>query len=154
MSRMKTVRAALLAVLTTAVAVFAAPSPSMADGDNYHSVCTSWTVRCQTGVEVVGPAGVCDTANADNGSTIVCVDYYGDYVYVKDNDADGRSAMGFVSAENGIAYRYCRNPHGAGSWAKCNFDWAEAGGHAVRAGTLPSYSAEMRLQRLWTFYDN
>ncbi|GAA3483060.1 hypothetical protein GCM10018966_075920 [Streptomyces yanii] len=51
-----------------------------------------------------------------------------DYVYVRDGQAEGHVAIGkIVAMEGSIATRYCRNPDGYGTWAKCNFDWAESG---------------------------
>ncbi|MEQ4305380.1 hypothetical protein ABNF97_29035 [Plantactinospora sp. B6F1] len=140
--------------MVTAVGVFAAPTPSMADGDLYFVGCEGAYASCQTGVKVSYPVGVCTTAPASTyGATIVCVEYDGDYVYVKDNDADGRSAMARIDSERGLAYRYCRNTHGAGSWARCNFNWSEAGQKQVRAGVRVNY-ATMPLRHLWSFSNN
>ncbi len=146
-------RGGLLALVVTAVAVFAAPTPSMAAGDNYFISCDAAFSSCQTGKKVSSPAGVCGIASAYYGSTIVCVDYYGDYVYVKDNKADGYAAMAVIESDRGIAYRFCRNPHGNGSWAKCNFDWSEPAKKQVEGGILQN-SVTMPLAILWSFSNN
>lgn len=147
------IRAGLLALAVTAVTVFATSTPSMAGGDLYFVGCESASASCQTGVKVSYPAGVCTTAGAYYGSTIVCVDYYGDYVYVKDNHADGFAAMAYIESEYGLRDRYCRNPHTAGTWARCNFDWSESGRKEVSAGILQNY-ATMPLDYLWSFSNN
>ncbi|MEJ3746139.1 hypothetical protein WEI85_22975 [Actinomycetes bacterium KLBMP 9797] len=147
------IRAGVVALLATAVAVFAVPAPSMADDDYYNPCFASW-VSCQTGVKVSYPAGVCGSVSATYGATTVCVDYVGDYVYVEDNDADTHSAMAFIANDNGdVLDRYCRNPHGAGSWARCNFDWAESGYKRVHGGIRTSYTS-MLLAYRWQFANN
>ncbi|KAB1903172.1 hypothetical protein [Micromonospora sp. AMSO31t] len=123
----KRVRGAFLAFVMTAVAVFAAPTPSMADGDLYFVGCEGSYASCLIGTKVGLPSGQCMTASASYGSTQVCIEYSGDYVYVRDGLADGRSAMARIDSELGLAYRYCRNTQGAGTWVRCNFDWSEAG---------------------------
>jgi hypothetical protein len=54
----------------------------------------------------------------------------GDYTFVKDQCADGRSATAQVIVYNKDqsirSRKYCRNSHGAGTWARCNFDWVES----------------------------
>jgi hypothetical protein len=143
-----TLRGALLALATTVIAVFALQSPSMAD-ENYHSSCAEASVSCQNGVEVAGPQGECKTAGSGYASTIVCVDYSGDFVYVKDNKPDSRSALGYVTSQDGsVTARICRNAHGNDSWARCNFDWAESGKKWVEGGYL---SNPLTLQQLWNF---
>ncbi|SCL44543.1 hypothetical protein GA0070606_0339 [Micromonospora citrea] len=146
-------QAAALALVATAVAVFVAPKPSMAGGDPYFVGCESSSASCQTGVKVAGPVGVCMTESATYASTSVCLDYNGDHVYVRDGSADGRSAMARIDSERGLAYRYCRNTHGHGSWARCNFDWSEAGRKTVNAGYRQNY-ATMPLSYLWSFSNN
>ncbi|WP_189047283.1 hypothetical protein [Micromonospora sonchi] len=83
--------------------------------------------------------------------TSVCIDYDGDYVYVKDGKADGYAAMALVYSANGVNTRLCRNNHGNGTWAKCNFNWAEAGRHAVSAGYKEQFHI-LRLDYLWEWY--
>ncbi|MEJ3746138.1 hypothetical protein WEI85_22970 [Actinomycetes bacterium KLBMP 9797] len=150
---MRTFRAGVLALVLTAVAVFAAPPPSMAAGDLYFVGCEGSYASCQTGVEVAGPVGVCRTTGSAYHSTQVCIDYNGDYVYVRDGQVDDRSAMARIDSELGLAYRYCRNPYGYNSWARCNFDWSEAGEKEVYAGYRSNY-ATMPLGYLWSFSNN
>ncbi|TDB78806.1 MULTISPECIES: hypothetical protein [unclassified Micromonospora] len=83
-------------------------------------------------------------------STIVCVDYSGDYVYVKDNDADSYSGLAYIWSQYGVADRYCRNTHGNGTWARCNFDWSEDGTKRVRGGVRYSHNS-WAAGHLWEF---
>jgi hypothetical protein len=70
----------------------------------------------------------------------------GDIWYVHDLEADGRSAIvvweDWVCGGSGfceVIYRQgvCRNPHGKGTWAKCNKDYSETDSHVFyfAAGT-------------------
>ncbi|MEV4758658.1 hypothetical protein AB0J86_26640 [Micromonospora sp. NPDC049559] len=146
-------QAGLLTLVATAATVFGTATPSMADGDQYWVGCESASSSCQTGVKVSYPAGVCTTASSYYGSTAVCIDYYGDWVYVKDGDADGFAAMAHIEADAGVRDRYCRNPHTAGTWARCHFDWSESARKEVSGGTLQNY-ATMPLDYLWSFSNN
>lgn len=60
----------------------------------------------------------------------------GDYIYVKDTCPDGLTALGIFQYTVGTTgYRLrCRNPHGAGTVARCNFNWPEKGTKAFYAG--------------------
>ncbi|MEJ3746140.1 hypothetical protein WEI85_22980 [Actinomycetes bacterium KLBMP 9797] len=150
MNRMKTLRVGFVALVAAVTGVFVAPAPSMADGDYYDACSASW-VSCQTGTRVYSTAGYCETIVAEYGSTRICVDYDGDYVYVYDGAGDQNSAMGYISNNIGdVLDRHCRNPYGAGTWARCNFDWAEAGPKDVSAGIRFS-STSWRYGYLWTF---
>jgi hypothetical protein len=140
-------RGALYILAATAVAVFALQSPSMAD-ESWNGNCASASVSCQTGVAVSGPQGECVTASDFRHSTVACVVYDGDYVYVKDGQADGHSAVAGVWSDSNSTHRLCRNTLGNGKWARCNFDWPEAGGHHVEAGYLES-SSSMNTMVLW-----
>lgn len=122
---------ARFAVGTVAVgaAVFGYPSASWAD-DNYFVFCSKSTVSCQTGAETGTPWGAADSCNEEPYTdTNVCIKYDGDIVYVYDGSADGNSAIALVhigdAGEGHVANRWCRNPHGLGSWARCNFNWPE-----------------------------
>ncbi|GAA4260809.1 hypothetical protein [Dactylosporangium darangshiense] len=153
-NRVKVFRAGFVALVVTAIAVFAAPTPSMAGGDQYFVACEGVWASCQTGTKVAGPVGVCLMADAYYHSTIVCIDYDGDYVYVKDNKADGQSAMARIDSDRGdVLTRYCRNTHGNGTWARCNFNWSEAGEKTVYGGHLINY-ATMPVDYLWSFSNN
>jgi hypothetical protein len=58
--------------------------------------------------------------------------YDGDYVYVYDGAIDGYSAIAEVQSPSGsVNFRYCRNAHGYGTWARCNFDWLEPQRHEL-----------------------
>ncbi|WP_460807511.1 hypothetical protein [Micromonospora zhanjiangensis] len=133
--------------MTTVVVVFAAPTPASAAEDWYY-LCGVYP--CQTGVEVGAAEGVCMTGPA---STRVCVKYDGDYVYVLDGKADGNAAMGIIDSEKGIGRRYCRNPHGNGTWARCNFDWSESGKKSVFGGVKYDHIS-MYYEFLWSFSNN
>lgn len=140
-------RGAFLAVLATMVAVFTLQSPGMAD-EGYAATCAADNVICETGVKVTGPQGECLQANADFHHTIVCVEYNGDYIYVKDNQVDDKSALGTVYSENGVNFRLCRNTYGNATWVRCNFDWAEAGKHHVEGG-YKNTSTDLWTTLLW-----
>ncbi|MFE9201174.1 hypothetical protein [Micromonospora sp. NPDC007230] len=138
-----------LALATAAFVVFAAPAPAMAAEDWYKG-CNDGETACQTGVQVGAGEGECHST--PYGNTTVCVDYYGDYVYVKDGKTDGNSAIGAVSAyEGSYSFRYCRNPYGSGTWARCNFDWIEGAYKEAWAGYRES-TPLLHLQKLWGFY--
>lgn len=144
-------RAALVA-LAVGTAVFAVQSPSMAD-DTYFTFCSTSAVSCQTGVEVSGPSGhdACVTATATN--TRVCIDYAADVVFVTDGRADGNSGLAMVRATAGVAERWCRNPHGNGTWARCDFDWSETAGKTVFGG-IRLTTLRFDVAQLWTFTNN
>lgn len=131
----------------TLVAVFALQSPSMAD-ESWFGNCSSAKVTCQTGVQVSGPQGECVTASDFRHSTVGCVVYDGDYVYVKDAAADTYAAIGSVWSDGDSTLRMCRNNLGSGKWARCNFDWPEAGDHHIEAGYKES-SSSMNTGLLW-----
>jgi hypothetical protein len=130
--------------------VFALQSPSMAD-ESFYPQCDDPGVGCQTGVEVAGPQGECHEAGSSYASTIVCVDNDGDFVYVKDNKADGAAALGAITSQNeATSFRICRNNNGNGTWARCNFDWNESGKHWAEGGVRDS-SGSLKLGQLWSW---
>lgn len=49
----------------------------------------------------------------------------GDWVYVMDTCADGRSAVGYWQMTHSKRHGYCRNKRGAGKWVRCNKNWPE-----------------------------
>jgi len=149
----RTFKHGMVCTLAAMVAVFALPSAAMAE-DNYYKTC-EWTyVSCQTGVDAGLVQGVCMTASADYASTSVCVDYDGDYVYVRDGKADGYAAMASVNSQKGtVTDRFCRNNHGYGTWVKCNFNWTEADVHQVAGGYKIQFY-DMDFEYLWTFSNN
>jgi len=141
-------RAAVVA-LAIGTSVFALQSPSMAD-DNFFTWCGSADISCQAGVQVSEPTGQdrCITANV--GNTRVCINYTGDIMFVRDNSGDTHSAVGRVVASSGVSDRWCRNAHGVGTWARCNFDWVETAQKDVYGGVRIS-STEARTNYLWSF---
>ncbi|MEU5874116.1 hypothetical protein AB0A73_21490 [Glycomyces sp. NPDC047369] len=151
----RTARVAMLALVASLTAVFAVQSPSMADEDWYTACENDW-VTCQTGVTGVAVEGDCMTEGADLHHTSVCVKYDGDYVYVRDGEADGYAAVGrieYLDTDN-KNIRFCRNNSGYGTWARCNFDWNEEVTKDVRAGYKVSSSTVWSGNTLWTFKNN
>ncbi len=75
------------------------------------------------GTQVSGPNGACADTSASNSHVKVCYQATGDYLYVKDDAKDGRSAYGsFTWPDNKDT---CRNPYGNGTWVRCNYDLPE-----------------------------
>jgi len=150
----RTVRRGVAYTLAASVvAVFGLPAAAMAE-DDYYWQCGESYISCQTGVTAGLVEGQCETASAAFASTSVCVDYSGDYVYVRDGKADGFAAMAQIIVDEGSVYtRFCRNNHGYGTWVRCNFNWAEAGYHQALGGYKIS-SHDMEFDWLWSWYDN
>ncbi|MFJ6198198.1 hypothetical protein [Micromonospora sp. NPDC092111] len=146
-------RTAVCAVAAGA-AVFAFPSASWAY-DNYFDWCSRGIVSCQTGAAVGTPGDVDKCVQELTHYTVVCIKYAGDIVYVWDGSSDGNSAMGSVSTPDAgdVSGRWCRNLHGAGTWAKCNFDWVEDTKKWVYGGVRYDSSSEWHTL-LWTFSSN
>jgi len=146
-------RSAVVA-LAAGAALFAVPTASWADGD-YFTWCASSEVTCQTGTEVSAPSGEDKCVKELTHYTIVCINYNGDYVYVYDGDADGHSSLGAVSTPDAgsLTGRWCRNTHGYGSWAVCNFNWVEDTTHYVYGG-IRYDSDSLWYTLLWKFSNN
>jgi hypothetical protein len=146
-------RAAVCAV-AVGTAVFGLPSASWAD-DDYFDWCSRSNVSCQTGTEVSSPSGEDKCVEELTHYTTVCINYQGDYVYVYDGDSDSHSAIGAVSTPDAgsVSGRWCRNTHGYGSWARCNFDWVEDTTHFVYGG-IRYDSDSLWYTLLWKFSDN
>ncbi|MFG3689315.1 hypothetical protein [Micromonospora sp. NPDC047740] len=137
-------------------AVFGLPSASWAADGTYLDKCSRPDVSCQTGVKVDPPLLLswCEEAPADRHYTRVCIQFTGDKVYVFDGASDGHSALGNVFTGAGsVNDRYCRNPHGAGTWAECNFDWVEDSAKHVYGGYRID-STDYRLDWLGSFSNN
>jgi hypothetical protein len=156
--RSRRFQAGILTLVVTATSVFAAPAPGMAYGDNYYKACTESYVSCHTGVYVSGTGtdvDICRTSYS-YGYTSVCVRYDGDYVYVYDGAPDDNSAMAriwnFTGSET-TTYRFCRNPHGYRTWARCNFDWSENATKSVYGGIRLDYDS-MSLGHLFSIENN
>lgn len=79
----------------------------------------------EIGQKVPGPGSACKGNNAVNDSVKVCFQPGGEWLYVKDKDADGRSAFGEIANRD----RRCRNPYGKGTWVRCNYSYPD--GHTV-----------------------
>lgn len=113
MSLRNTIRTAALAA-AIGTAVLAVPSTSWA-ADNFLDQCGGATVSCQTGTSSAAPADADYCKIESSTRTRVCVKYVGDIVWVKDDAADGNSALARLNGDQGsIHQRFCRNPHGAG----------------------------------------
>lgn len=147
-------RSAVLAVVVGAV-VFAVPSASRAAGDQFYVGCARSNVSCQNGAQVRGASGEDECAVEPRTNTQVCIDYDSDTVYVLDGDADGNSALGWVTnADFGsIKERGCRNQYGQSTWVKCNFNWVEDDDHLVSAGVRINHN-RIDLVPMWEFAGN
>jgi hypothetical protein len=114
LSRMiNTMKALIAGVLAVAALVIAAPAAVAADDRN-------------NGRRVGAPANVRCTSNGLGA--VACFRSRGDRIYVKDTLTDGRSAIAVWSHYLGPgSYRkgWCRNTHGAGTWALCNKELKE-----------------------------
>jgi hypothetical protein len=97
-----------LSLVVAALAVGAAPSAASAD-------------VFVIGEKVSGPGTACNGNNASNDHVKVCFQPDGEWLYVKDANADGRSAVGQISGRD----RICRNPNGVGTWVRCNYSFRE-----------------------------
>lgn len=138
-------RGVRVGVVAAAVAacVLGAPPAAMASGADFYKGCRNSDVSCQDGVRVtgtIGPFNRCGTAGSSVGSTEVCIRYDGDVVYVKDGAADGHSAIAQITTAKGVPYRYCRNPYGHGTWAKCDFNWPENAWKEFSGGRILDYN--------------
>jgi hypothetical protein len=116
---------ALLAML--ALSASARPGAAHAEA-SYFSFCAQADRVCVEGTQVAGPVGAEFCEGDPNGSShpnaAACVDKANDQVWVDDTAEDSRSGMAYVLGSGGTWY-ICRNKHGNGSWARCNFDWPE-----------------------------
>jgi len=65
----------------------------------------------------------------------VCFVPHGDYFYVKDLLADGKSAVAYWVLQDGTRTGACRNSRGANRWGRCNKSFSESSKLTLRAGT-------------------
>ncbi|MET9268512.1 hypothetical protein [Kribbella sp. NPDC003557] len=65
-----------------------------------------------------------DNNDGSHPNAAVCIKRDGDVVFVRDTDSDGRSALGQIGFTVDNIY-VCRNGHGSGTWARCDFQWPE-----------------------------
>jgi hypothetical protein len=148
----------VVCAVAVGAAVFGLPSASWAEA-GYFDWCYRTNVSCQTGVEISGTPWGDGVTYCDADSyydTMVCIKTDGDIVYVYDGATDNNSAVGNIyipeSGSDSVASRWCRNPYGKGSWAKCNFNWLEDKEKEVHGGVRydsDSYWDEL----LFTFHD-
>jgi hypothetical protein len=101
---------------------------------NYFDSCSYDWLHCGTGsqVDLTGDQVRARTdfcLGDDNGNThpnaAVCIKRDTDVVFVRDTDSDGRSALGQIGFSAANIY-VCRNAHGFGTWARCDFGWPES----------------------------
>lgn len=109
---------------------------------------SSWTGEWNDGVAssaYYGPPFVQFTGVTATVKTV------GDYVYVRDDRADGCSALGiwYILESSGYRKGICRNTHGAGTWARCNKNWPEG----VRMSVQPGLYDGGSVQKFRIFYD-
>ncbi|GAA3573214.1 hypothetical protein [Kribbella ginsengisoli] len=111
----------------------AAPLPrAHADGGYFDSCSFDW-LTCGTGEQVDltsdqvrARTDLClwDNNDGSHPNAAVCIKRDADVVFVRDTNSDGRSALGQIGfAVNNIYV--CRNAHGFGTWARCDFQWPE-----------------------------
>lgn len=121
------VRGLVAGVAALALSGGAAPASAQAEA-NYWPWCSQGDRVCVEGPQVSGHSGseFCewDFNGTAHPNAAACVDKANDIVWVKDTAEDGRSGMANVLGSGGTWY-HCRNKHGNGSWARCNFDWPE-----------------------------
>ncbi|PTL54864.1 hypothetical protein [Paraconexibacter algicola] len=85
----------------------------------------------QIGQKVKGPGKTCAGNVAENDNVKVCFRRDGEYLYVQDKAADGRSAYGQLADRD----RHCRNPYGKGTWVRCDYSYREGSTVAFRGYT-------------------
>lgn len=99
----------------------------------FSSICSQAGKICKNGRLVSNPTNcipdcnherVCFSTLSDEPSVRSCLQRYNDLIWVNDQEADGHSGIAAV-VNDSHADRICRNPHGAGTWARCNWDWPE-----------------------------
>lgn len=131
--------ALVVSMISSVLALSLFPTAAYAEA-HFSSKCGLSYVICKNGIEYTGPNPVylpngvaddCIDQFPDNEPDVTsCVRYSGDVIWVKDTAADGHSAVAQVTTNTSPQVtRICRNRFGAGSWAKCNWDWPEAHAH-------------------------
>lgn len=104
--------------------------------------------QIEVGKKVRGPGHACKGNHASNDHVTVCFASKGEWLYVKDGEADGRSAYGQIIGRD----RHCRNPYGAGTWVRCNYSFREGSVVTFRGYTRDSgaWPNPMRNETLYT----
>lgn len=147
-------RSTVLGVVVGAM-VFGLPSASWAAGDQFYADCALSNVSCQNGAQVWEVIGEDRCEVESHTNTEVCIDYDSDTVYVLDGDADGNSAIGWVTNTHfgSVNQRVCRNKYGQTTWVKCNFNWVEDDAHLVGGGVRIDNN-NIRMFNMWSFSNN
>jgi hypothetical protein len=108
------------------------PRAYAADASYFEECSFDW-LHCGTGEQVDltsdqvrARTDLClwDNNDGSHPNAAVCIKRDGDVVFVRDTDSDGRSALGQIGFTVANIY-VCRNAHGAGTWARCDFQWPE-----------------------------
>lgn len=142
-------RSGFVILLLTTALTFATSMPAHA-----------WSIW-KTGVRVGNPGWEPMTVEKwDSGcpgqkASIGKVRWNGDYVFVKDNCRDGKSAVALVQYVTGPKQgnRFtCRNRRGAGTWTRCNFNWREFDFKMMQAGTYDGDTGRLSWYRTSTKY--
>jgi hypothetical protein len=129
-------RHVLLSLIAAALEAGVAPATASAD-------------EIVIGEEVHSPLDACLGNNAENDNVKVCFREDGEWIYVRDKKADGRSAYGEIDGRD----RVCRNPYGQGAWARCNYSFRE-GSRVTFRGFTRDNEGRINLKRnetLWTY---
>jgi hypothetical protein len=129
--RLHTFLSAILTITASLTFIVLGQAPASADHIDW-PIADHVHIERDVGVKTSKPNSD-DIMCVHNYYTDVCLKPYGDVLYVKDMVSDGKSAA-FVWEnmwydDNGYGHVWrqgvCRNPHGAGTWAKCNKDYHE-----------------------------
>ncbi len=122
-------------LIAAAVAVGAAPGVASAE-------------EIEIGQKVRGPADACTGNDVSNDNVRVCFRSDGEWLYVQDREADGRSAYGQIANRD----RHCRNPYGQGTWVRCNYSFREGSPVSFRGYTRDNEGRInlMRNETIWT----
>lgn len=129
-----------------AVSVSSAPEPQFAGR------CGRVEVICQNG-ELSGNASSCVpdcryirhcfVSSSDEPDVGVCVQPHGDFVWVNDRSSDGNGGIG-AAFNDQFGQRICRNAHGSGTWARCDWNWPEGS-----SWDLSGAEADRGILRYW-----
>lgn len=117
---------AAAAVIASVLAVIAIPAAAYAGTNVWQDgVQVSHSLQGGPSTETVGDRAVAGCGYVAQAE----VQKSGDYVFVADFCADGRSAVAKVRIYNKSGSDYddkvCRNKSGKGTWVRCNWDWIE-----------------------------
>jgi len=99
------------------------------------------------GDRVGSPGDACDGNNAENDNVKVCFQQDGEWLFVKDVAADGRSAYGEIENRD----RICRNLYGQGTWVRCNYSFREGSAVTFRGYTKDNEGSANLIRNLTTW---